>query len=406
MAYTAPCVCAQWRSLLERRRRTKRFHDNRPYKRHHFLPKMYAHYCTMPDNCVIFYMSRLIDAGHWALLDWMIAVHRPLRGKPDTDYLQSYVCVQLAAHGDLARLRIMTDTHEFCLDMDAYFNAARCGHLEVIKWAYAASPCSGIVFDSIRSWAAYGGHIDIIQWTLNAKLLRDSDICRYAARAGRLSVIEWLRERGCSFDHEAALDAARKGHLDVLKWVAANGYAFSSSSSSSSSSIMNEAVAGGHVEILEWLIARGCRWTANTCAKAIRHGHWHIVEWLSNRGCPLDEEAFTAAAASVGDIRILSWLSKRECPQSADAPRRAARAHRWAVLVWLIDKAGHVCDESVTDAVERGGDLATIQFLCARGFTLSAKATLRVINSGRLDALCWLRDRGHPLHPDISFWPP
>jgi len=63
------CVCRAWYAIVSRRRPIKRFHENRAYKRRRFTPKVHEHCCTSPTVCAAFYMTRLIDAGHWALLD-------------------------------------------------------------------------------------------------------------------------------------------------------------------------------------------------------------------------------------------------------------------------------------------------------------------------------------------------
>jgi len=170
-------VCAQWHSLLERRRKIKRFHENRPYKRRCFMPAVHTHHCTLPSRCTTFYMSRLVDAGHWTLLDWMVATHCSVWSKPGAGYAQQYLCTQLAAHGDLVRLRAMVETHKFRMDADACPNAARCGHLETVQWAYSINSKSTRI-GGTRAWAAYGGHLDIVQWTHKLSSIDAGEACR------------------------------------------------------------------------------------------------------------------------------------------------------------------------------------------------------------------------------------
>ena len=44
-----------------------------------------------------------------------------------------------------------------------------------------------------------------------------------AAKYGHLEVLKWARENGCPWDEVTCAYAAKGGHLDVLKWARENG---------------------------------------------------------------------------------------------------------------------------------------------------------------------------------------
>ena len=80
----------------------------------------------------------------------------------------------------------------------------------------------------------------------------DKDTCTYAAWNGHLEVLQWAHAQGCPVDEDTCTDAAKHGHLDVLKWL--------------------------------W--AHGCRWDEWTCAQAALNGHLDVLLWARAPGCP------------------------------------------------------------------------------------------------------------------------
>ena len=48
-------------------------------------------------------------------------------------------------------------------------------------------------------------------------------VCSYAALGGHLEVLQWARANGCPWDEDTCSAAANRGHLEVLQWARANG---------------------------------------------------------------------------------------------------------------------------------------------------------------------------------------
>ena len=55
--------------------------------------------------------------------------------------------------------------------------------------------------------------------------LLDAETCSNAAKGGHLDVLKWLRSQDppCPWNKETCRYAALSGHLDVLKWLIDNG---------------------------------------------------------------------------------------------------------------------------------------------------------------------------------------
>ena len=77
-------------------------------------------------------------------------------------------------------------------------------------------------------------------------------ICAFAAFGGHVDVLDWARDRGCPWDEETCASAAEGGHLDVLRWAR----------------------------------AKGCPWDEQTVDMAEEYGHEEIAAWARENGCP------------------------------------------------------------------------------------------------------------------------
>ena len=379
-------VCREWHDLAQRRRPKKRFHENRRYKRCHFTPKWYKHRCTSPALCAIFYMTRLIDAGHWHLLDWMIEM-RPCTSykTKENEYTQRYVCAQLASHGDTARLCTLRDTHEFQWDADTMSCAARYGHLDMVKWL---SP--ELWSDrQMSAGAARGGHLSILQWTLELRMDWSTAVCAAAARGGHLKVLQWLRANRCPWDASTATGAAKNGHLHVLEWAVANGCLLDDTA-------IDMAAKGGHLAIVKWLSTNNCPWNMWTCSSALQGDHIPIAEWLHAQG-----RSLVYAAQYVNNVHTLEWLRDKGYVFDKDALWHALQTKCPNAIKWLIGR-GIEPDAFATNALAKTGDFDILRLMHAHALAFpSAAASYAAAKRGRIDTLQWLHDNGWPLDPNL-----
>jgi len=294
-------VCVQWRILVNAQR-GRAFANNNKIVPVHLVhgPVPERHTCRDRSMCVAYHASLVIARGRWAILDWMLDQRPSLFKRMEliADFTDVYVCAQLAAHGDLARLG-RAHAAGFSWISCVCCAAAQWGHLDVLKWL-KASQCGRTCL--VSSSAAYGGHLHVLRWALadngygwNSTVWRHAAeqghthileyardylkcdwpgcLCKYAARGGQLETLKWLRARDVVWGMRTTKAAARHGHLAVLQWAVANGCPWNEWTCTG-------AAKGGHLEILQWAIDNGCPWDGNVRAVAERHGHGHILEWL------------------------------------------------------------------------------------------------------------------------------
>ena len=85
--------------------------------------------------------------------------------------------------------------------------------------------------------------IPLIQYSVSKLFFEEETICSYAARGGHLDVLKWTYANGAILDVWICQNASEGGHLDVLKWARSKG--------------------------VDWDCAN---WTGSTCAKAAGGG--------------------------------------------------------------------------------------------------------------------------------------
>ncbi len=74
------------------------------------------------------------------------------------------------------------------------------------------------------------------------------------------------RMNRCRWDERTCAGAAWGGHLEVLQWLRANGCPWHLGTCMC-------AARGGHLEVLQWAHANGCPWNEDTCFWAATRGH-------------------------------------------------------------------------------------------------------------------------------------
>ena len=114
--------------------------------------------------------------------------------------------------------------------------------------------------------------------------------CSYAAKGGHLEILKWARENGCPWNENTRKSAAKGGHLEVLKWARENG----------------------------------CWWNSYMCAYAAKGGHLEVLKWLRANDCPWDEQVGWCAAREVATSRCCSGRA-RTAARGTRGPARVRR---------------------------------------------------------------------------------
>lgn len=131
--------------------------------------------------------------------------------------------------------------------------AAQGGHLYIVQWSVNNS----IDFDPLTFMfeAVVYGHVHIMKWLLDnvTSCSLTDEYYFYALQGGHINVMEFLKQHDVPVpdeDHYVTV-AAQHGQLNTLKWLLENGHAMNKD-------IITEAVKNNHLETLKWVIKNGC----------------------------------------------------------------------------------------------------------------------------------------------------
>ena len=166
--------------------------------------------------------------------------------------------------------------------------------------------------------AAKGGHLEMLKWGARKRLPVGRVHVRVRGEGGHLEVLQWARARNCRGDEETCAYAAEGGHLEVLQWARANNCPWNTRTCSG-------AAKGGHLDVLQWARERDCPWNVRTCSFAAEGGHLAVLKWARAQGCAWDElvRAFVRLYAATSRLQ---WAGARERPPMGQARRARARA--------------------------------------------------------------------------------
>ena len=215
--------------------------------------------------------------------------------------------------------------------------AARYGYLEVFEKYWSQGPqekLSELWDEETCSWAAEGGHLEVLQWLRAKGCPWDSTATDSAAYKGHLEVLQWMRAQDppCPWNYWVCENAARGGHLEVLRWARSQGCPWDNEGVGIKK-VPQAAAAGGHLEVLQWMRAQDppCPWDSHVCCDAASEGHLEVLRWARSQGCPWDGRAPCTAAMN-GHLKVLIWLIEEGCPYDKGECRKAAQ--------WGADEGG------------------------------------------------------------------
>ncbi|PNG99301.1 hypothetical protein TSOC_014923, partial [Tetrabaena socialis] len=274
-----------------------------------------------------------------------------------------------------------------------------------------------------------------------------------AAAAGRLEVCRWLQQQGCYEQWWAlggAMAAAGAGQRAMVEWILANAGDSGRTDLDSvgcRTRLACSAACGGHVGLMDWLLqrhglerdrraaatllvaaAKGCDLPTLqrlyhtyppqaaagggparlgfvlTSAAGSPTPDWKAkVEWLEGLGAAASSshDACTKAATCPDALDRLTWLRGRGYPWCLEGDR-SSRSRGQPGRAEVPAGGGLPVDGLVDftwEAVAGAGQLAALQALLAHSSTFTVAAAcpsllLEAAESGNMELLAWLRDRG------------
>ena len=187
-------------------------------------------------------------------------------------------------------------TEDWCAYWSKKFNEAHTD-LGVIKRVLDVAARQGY----LQVFEKYWSHVP----KKRLRKLWDKTTCSWAARGGHLDLVKWLRVKGCPWGTWVSSAAARGGQLEVLQWIRGQD-----PPCPWSPDVCYAAAQKGHLDVLRWARSQGCPWNKYVPCAAAKNGHLKALKWLIKEGCPHDKHLCREAAVKGGKRarEVLEWL--------------------------------------------------------------------------------------------------
>lgn len=215
-----------------------------------------------------------------------------------------------AQQGDLETLKRLWKLFDGALsvsrgDLNRFLirTAACRGDREMVEWLLTVGCDPGTICED----AAYGGHLALLRWALDAghQPRNVDEVLRGAARAGNLALVQWLF-----------------ANVGGVEWT---------------QPCLEAAVQSGNIELVAWVIATGGV-LVDICGIALHHGHLDLARWakLAHPWRRLSASAHRTpclAAAEQGRLDVLRWAREQGC-NCWGRPKNSAEEGRRPSLAW------------------------------------------------------------------------
>ena len=171
---------------------------------------------------------------------------------------ETKICSVIARTGTFQVMKWACKEARLPWDSNTYATAALHGRLAVLRWCsrdcMTEACCPNAVLD---------GHFCRVQYDSYRKkeCPWDASTCANAAKGGHLDVLKWARENHCPWNEDTCANAAKGGHLDILEWARGKGCPWNEETCAS-------AAEGGHLAVLKWARQNHCPWNEETCSRA------------------------------------------------------------------------------------------------------------------------------------------
>ncbi|SOB74139.1 ankyrin repeat [Cedratvirus lausannensis] len=219
------------------------------------------------------------------------------------DKLDEYASVEAARYGHLEILKWSetANTSPYHWGVNLCYEAIKGGHLHVLQWLVENDyPCDELVF----SFAIHGDHFHILEWLVKKNVLPlTKNAFNAALFSGGFKYLLWLKENGCPWDEWICVHAVQARNLEFLKWLRENGCPWDEETCAF-------AAQDGNLEILQWARSNGCPWNEDTCTRAASKGHLEILKWAHANGCPWNKYTYQRAKEA-GRLRVTRWLTEQ-----------------------------------------------------------------------------------------------
>jgi hypothetical protein len=273
-----------------------------------------------------------------------------LMTKQRYDELRNYTgrqILELSENGNLDMLKELSRANVFPSERNIRY-IAFAGQLNILEWLFGINPSLILDIDN-ANWAAFGNHVNILNWFEQHNILPSEDGANYAAEENSLDALKWLKERDIFPTTVGATDALVNGHIDVLNWLASQNPPIFPDTDTMTSLFENwrierSVIGANRLMGIETSNLFALKWLSSEdppiypdirgINNAIGNNHLDILKWLAeiNPSLVLNTEVANIVADHC-NMEMLQWLASQNIfPTSADG---AAMAGCTDVLEWL-----------------------------------------------------------------------
>jgi hypothetical protein len=208
-------------------------------------------------------------AGRTASIEVLVMAHE--FGMP----YSHQVLVGAAESGNINTLQWLHNEQGCAITSDLSCFAAASGCINVLDWLLIIPEYT---FDWKTSLnAARGGHLHVLKYLAAKSVTIDATACAAAARIGALDILQWFDEAGIKWKHRSVyIAAAECGSIEMMHWLTQGGAVYDAQ-------VMKTAAENGHLDICKHLREHGCQWNSQVTLAARK---FEIIKWLHENGCP------------------------------------------------------------------------------------------------------------------------
>lgn len=236
----------------------------------------------------------------------------------------------------------------------AFYNAAKVGNLHIIR--LFESLTSNVPYSAGLQGAAERGDIDLINYFVEKGASAWEDAAERAAYGGHLDIVQYCEERSNNIDwNQVAISAALQGHLNIVI------YADSKIDSNYIrwETVLENAAVIGSIDTVNYALTYDVRNIENAIKIASENGHLELIKYLCGVSMErINIDAAAIAAAKGGHLNIIRYY-KTKGANIMKTLEPAFRNDHLHIIKYIMDNLV----ESLSYSSAESGSIELIQYL-------------------------------------------
>ena len=246
-----------------------------------YLVKLGADIYAGDKNCAL---QKAAEYGHYKVVKYLYEIGgfyvREGFGEERLSSALNLACI----NGDMQTVNYLRFEAKATLEDDAVLNAAKNGHLQLVKELINDGANVRRYDDHALHWACGNGHFEMVKYLIEEVGAANKSDKHFpveqAAQYGHLEILKYLCENKmanfkCNNNYPVRT-AAWSGHLEVVKYLHGKGADIRSRNNYA----LRYSIENGHLPVLKYLIQAGVEINDDCFRWATYNNHLHIVKYL------------------------------------------------------------------------------------------------------------------------------